>query len=219
MDITFKTRQFYPDELRLLKTLKTQKEKEGGSKIKFYHFVIAGLLAAGLTYLTTLIPDSLWTFLFGTLAVFSFAFIVFTPYEIYKMRKKQKDFLQRLNATIDKGTVDTCLINAKRIAIAKEYEDEGDLFIIEYDTDKVLYLWDYDYNLRKKFPCLDFEIYEENFFKLFGRQVYPLSERIKPLTIDKKSKWNYMRKIGAPGHLQTDNTNFDRLIEEYNNCA
>ena len=219
MDIPFKTRHFYPDELRLLKTLKTQKDKEGGSKIKFYHFVIAGLLGAGLTYVTTQIPDSFWTFLFGTLAVFSFAFIVFTPYEINKMRKKQKDFLQRLNSTIDKGRVDTCLINAKRIAIAKEYEDEGDLFIIEYDIDKVLYLWDYDYNLRKKFPCLDFEIYEDNFFKLFGRQVYPLSDRIKPLTIDKKAKWNYMSKVGAAGHLETENVSFDKLIEDYNNCA
>ena len=156
MDIPFKTRHFYPDELRLLKTLKTQKEKDGDGKIKFYHFVIAGIIGVGLTYITTQIPDSFWTFLFGTLAVFSFAFIVFTPYEIYKMRKKQKDFLLRLNSTIDKGTVDTCLINAKRIAIAKEYEDEGDLFIIEYDTNKVLYLWDYDYNLRNNFPCLDF---------------------------------------------------------------
>jgi hypothetical protein len=97
--------------------------------------------------------------------------------------------------------------------------DEGDLFIIEYDTDKILYLWDHDYNLRKKLPCLSFEIYEERFFKLFGRQVYSLSDRIDALTIDKKAKWNYMSKIGAPGHLQTDNVNFDKLIEEYNSCA
>jgi hypothetical protein len=141
------------------------------------------------------------------------------PYEIYKILRKRKEFLQRLSATIDKGTVDTCLINSKRIAVAEEFEDEGDLFIIEYDTDKVLYLWDYDYNLRKKFPCLNFEIYEDNFFKLFGRQIYPLSERIKPVTIDKKAKWNYMSKIGGPEHLQTESINFDKLIEQYNNCA
>lgn len=128
---TFRTKTFYPDELRLLTTLKTQKEKESSSKIKFHHFVIAGLLGAGFTYLATLVPDSFWTFLFGTLAIFSFAFIVFTPFEIYKMKRKHKDFLQQLNITIDRGTVDTCLINAKRIAVAKEYEDEGDLFIIE----------------------------------------------------------------------------------------
>jgi len=138
---------------------------------------------------------------------------------MYKRRKKQKYFLQRLKATIDKGTVDTCLINAKNIAIAKEYEDEGDLFIIEYDTNKIIYLWDYNYNLQKKFPCLDFEIYEDNFFKLFGRQIYPLSERIQPVNIDKKAKWNYMSKVGAARHLQTENVNFNKLIEDYNNCA
>jgi hypothetical protein len=219
MDITFKTRRFYPDELRILKTLKTQKEKQSSSKIKFYHYIIAGLLGAGCTYIAATIPDSFWTFLFGTIAVFSFAFIVFTPYETYKLKRRHKGFLQQLNAFIDKGTVDTCVINAKRIAVAKEYEDEGDLFIIEYDTDKLLYLWDNDYNLQKKFPCLDFEIYEDNFYKTYGRQLYSLSERIKPLIIDKKAKWNYMSKIGTPGHLETESKNLDKLIEEYNNCA
>jgi hypothetical protein len=219
MDIVFKTRQFYPEELRLLKTLRSQKVKEGDIKWRFHYLLIAGLLGVGFIYITTLIPDSFWTFIIGTLAVVSFSFIILAPYSVYTMRRKQKVFLQELNAIIDKGTVDTCLINAKRIAVAKEYEDEGDLFIIEYDDDKVLYLWGYDYNLRKKFPCLDFEIYEESFFKLLGRQVYPLSGRIKPLAIDKKAKWNYMKKIGAPGQLQTDSTNFDKIIEAYNNCV
>lgn len=219
MDIPFKTRHFYPDELQRLKTLKTQKEKQSGSKIKRYHFIIAGILGAGFTYITTIIPESFWTFLLGTLAVFCLAFIVVTPYEIYRMQKKANASLKLLTAYIDKGTVDTCLINAKRIAVAQEYEDEGDLFIIEWNADKVIYLWDYDDSLRERFPCLDFEIYEDSFFRLFGRQVYPLSARIKPLVIDKRAKWNYMSKIGAPGHLQTDNINFDTLIEEYNNCV
>lgn len=218
MDIQFKTRQFYPDEERLLRTLRNQKEKKDGSKIKFYHFLLAGLLGTGFTYLATLVGESFWVLPFGTLAIFSFAFIVFTPYDIYKMRRKNKTFLQRLTTTIDKGTVDTCLINARRIAVAKEYDDEGDLFIIEYDSDKILYLWDHNYNLAKKFPCLDFEIYDDDFFKLLGRQIYPLSDRMKPLTIDKKAKWNYMSRIGAPGQLQTENKNFDKLVEEYRSC-
>jgi len=55
MNILFKTRHFYPDELRLLKALKTQKTKEGRGKIKLYHFLVAGLLGTGFTYLATLI--------------------------------------------------------------------------------------------------------------------------------------------------------------------
>lgn len=218
MDIVFQTRPLYPDEQRLLRTLRTQKDKETGSKIKFQHFLVAGILGAGLTYLASTIKGGFWVFLFGTLAVFAFAFIVFAPYEIYKMRRRHKVFLNSLNAIINKGTVDTCLVNARRIAVAKEYEDEGDLYIIEWDTDRVLYLWDYDYNLRKKLPCLDFEIYEENFFKLFGRQVYPLSSRITPVAIDKKAKWKYMSK-NAPGHLQIDNMSFDKVLERINSYA
>jgi hypothetical protein len=219
MDITYKTRQFNPTELRLLKTLQTQKEKEGVSKIKFYHFLGAALLGTGFTYLATLTKSSFWVLPLGTIAVFAYAFIVFYPYEMYKLKKRHTVFLHNLNSLIDKGTVDTCLINAKRIAIAEEYEDEGDLFIIEYDTDNILYLWDDDYSMPKKFPCLSFELYEESFYKLLGRQVYPLSDRIDALIIDKKAKWNYMKMFGAPGHLQTDNTNFNKLIEDYNNCA
>ncbi|SDG23006.1 hypothetical protein [Chitinophaga filiformis] len=116
----------------------------------------------------------------GTIAVFAFAFIVFTPYETYKLRKRNGKFLQQITSFIDKGTIDTWLIDAKRIAIAKEYEDEGDLFMIEYDTDEVLYLWDHDYSMQKQFPCLKFEIYEESFVKLLGRQISPLSNRIDP---------------------------------------
>ena len=102
MEITYRTRPFYPDELRLLKTLRTQKEKEGVTEIRFKYFLVAGLLGVLFTYVTTLLPNSFWTFLFGTLAIFSFAFIVFMPYEIYKMRRKEKVFLQSLHTTIEK---------------------------------------------------------------------------------------------------------------------
>lgn len=219
MNITFKTRSFYPDELRILKTLKTKKEKETTSKIKFYHFLIAGLLGVSLTYFTTIIPDSFWTFLFGTIAVFAFAFIVFMPYEIYKQKNRHKLFLQQLSATIEKGTVGTSLVNTKRIAIAPEYEDESYLYIVELNDNEVLYLWDIEYNLNKKFPCLDFEIYEDNFFKLIGRKIYPLSEKIQPVKIDKKAKWNFMKQYGVSGHLETEKINFDELLQKYNNCA
>ena len=218
MDISFKTRHLYPDELRRLKNLKTQTERNNNVKIKFYYFVLAGLLGAGCTYIAIFTHDNVWILPIGTLAVLSFGFIIFTPYEIFRRKKKYKGLLQGIQAAIERGTVATCVINAKRIAVAKEYEDEGDLFIIEFDINKVIHLWNYDYSLKKKFPCLDFEIYEDDFFKLFGRQIYPLSNRIKPIIIDRKAKWNYMKKIGAPGHLQTDNIALDAIIEKYNNC-
>ncbi len=219
MKIQFKTRNFYPDELRLLKTVKKQKEKANKGKIRFYHFIIAGLLGAGLTYIIIIIPDSFWTFLFGTIAVLSFSFIVFMPYEIFKMKRKHNEILQKLNSLIEKGTVDTCQIIAKRIAVAPEYEDESDLYIIELDKDEILYLWDTEYNLKNKFPCLNFEIYDDQFFNLIGRQVYTLSDKIQPVNIDKKAKRNFFKQYGAPRHLETEKINFDNLLDKYNNCA
>ena len=103
--------------------------------------------------------------------------------------------------------------------LKEEFEDEGTLFIIEYETDKVLYLWEYDGIKIKKFPCLQLEIYEEEFFKLFGRQIYPLSEPIKPVMIDKKAKWNYMDKVGLHEHLHTEEINFDKLVTDINSYA
>jgi len=219
MDLEYHTRDFYPDELSILKTLKRKKEKEEVSKIKLYHFLIAGLFGAGLTYITAVIPDSFWTFLLGTIAILTFGFIVFTPREIYKQKKRHKTFLNQLTVMIDKGVVNTCHISSKSIAIAPEYEDESDLYIVKLNESEVLYLWDIEYNLYKKFPCLEFEIYEDDFFKLIGRQVYQLSEQFQPVKIAKKAKWNYMKQYGASTHLEIQNINFEELLEKYKNCA
>jgi len=217
----FKTRELYPDELRILKRLKTQTEKESGSKSKFYcQCILAVFLGIIFTYLARQTnEDSFWFFLFGTIVVFSFGFVVFMPYEVYKKQEKNKNFLQRLKAQIEKRTVEICCINATRIALAKEYEDEGDWYIVEICKDKVLYLWDITYNLNKKFPCLQFEIYEDNFFKLTEKQIYPLSEKIKPVIIDKNKKWKFMEQIGVPRQMITENISienisFDELINK-----
>lgn len=219
MNINYTTRNFYSDELRILKTLKTQKEKETISIIEPYHFLIAGLLGAIFTYITASIPDSFWTLLFGTIAVFAFSFIVFMPHKIRKQKNQHKLFLQQLSSTLEKGTVDTLVVNAKRIAIAPEYEDESDLYIIEIYDNEVLYVWDSEYNLSKKFPCLDFEIYEDSFFKLLGRQIYPLSKKIQPIKIDERAKWNFMKTYGLSRHLGAEKISFDELLQKFNKCA
>ena len=115
--------------------------------------------------------------------------------------------------------VRTCRINAEKIALAPEYEDETDLYLIKVNENEVLHLWDLEYNLKKKFPCLNFEVYEENFFTITGRQLYPLSDKIQPEKIGKKAKWNYMSKYGALGQLDVKYANFEQLVEEYRKCA
>ena len=219
MNIDYKTRALHSNELRMLTKLKKKAEKNMGSRIKFYHFLIACVLGACFTYITSIIPDSFWTFLLGTSAVFAFAFIVFTPYEIYKMKKEHKAFLNLLNSFINKGTVKTCIINSTAIAIAPEYEDESDLYMVKLNQNEVLYIWDLEYNLNRKFPCLNLEIYDDDFSKVTGKGIHPLSEKIDPIIIDKKAKWNYMKQYGIHEHLEVEKHNFEELLLKYKNCA
>lgn len=214
--LTYTTRPFSPAEKRFLSTMEKKLQKEIGGKIKFYHFIIAGCIGAAFTWLATLVPDSIWTFLFGVIAVIAFAFIVFAPYELYKARKKGNSYSQEIRSFLDKGTADTCVIRAKRIALAGEFEDEGDIYIIELENKNLLYLWDYDYTLQKIFPCLYFEIFEDSYYQLTGRLVNPLSEKFQPVYIDKKAKWNYMGKIGLAEHLSVEQADFALKVDEIN---
>ena len=216
MNITYTARPLYPDEQRILRTLQEKKKKERGTKINSRHFLIAAVIAASFGYLATVIHIGIFEFFFGTIAVFGVGFIVFAPFEIDKAKKRHRNSLADVSSYISQNTVRSCPIAAKRIAVADEYEEEGDLFIIEYDTDRVLFLWDYDYNLRKRFPCLEFEIYEERFARLLGRQVYARSEPFPAVTIAKKAKWNYLRKIHWPRNLTTLDVNFDQLVSAMN---
>jgi hypothetical protein len=216
MDMQKITRRFYPDERKMLKSLLKNKMKEAEKGIKYYHLIVIGLVAILFTYLASIIKIDFLFLVFGTIAVLGYSLIVFQPYEIYKKRKESKAFIKALQLYIDKDVIDVYPVRATRFALAREFEDESDLYIVELAKDKVLYLWDLEYNLKRKFPCLEFEIYENDFFKLLGRAIYPLSEKTEPLRIDKKAKWNYIKEVGTPGHLEIEEIEFDKIIERYN---
>ncbi|MDQ2657158.1 MAG: hypothetical protein M3Y60_07025, partial [Bacteroidota bacterium] len=158
------------------------------------------------------------TFILGTLALFCFAYAVIMPYERYKEIRKARRAINKVEGILDAGKVEVTPVKAKRIAVAKEYEDEGDLYIVEMENSQVLYLWDTEYNLHKNFPCLEFEIYEDEFYKVIGRQINPLSEKIKPVIIPEESKWNYLGKTD-PQHMEVERKNFDKLVDKMSQMA
>jgi hypothetical protein len=219
MNFTYTTREFYPDELQLLKKLKAKQIKESKPRFRFYHYLIAGIMGILFTYLAVDIKTGFLVFLFGTGAVFAYGFIVFMPFEMFKQRKSQKEFYKDVDYFIQRGTVDICSINAKRIAILPETEDEGDLFIIEYDNNKALYFLDNDYNIKEGFPCLDFEIYEDKFYKLIGTQIYPKGNPIQPITVDAKKMQSFFDQKGPTEHLSPESLDFDKFISDYNTSA
>ncbi len=203
-------------ELRWLNTLLKGQNNALKSKFKVSGFIVAAIIGTMCTWMASKMEDSFWLFLVGTIAIFSWSFIVFMPYELYKMHKNNRRNISLIEFWIKKGTVTVYPISALQIAKAIEYDDEGDLFIVEYDPDRLIYIWDHDGNLRKKFPCLNFEIYEDDFATLTGRPINPLSEKIMPVEINKMAKWAYMKHPGIPGHLDAEVGSFAEVVDKIN---
>jgi hypothetical protein len=209
-------RPLYREEAVLLKKIKTITMEEAQSKcpIKFFFVILLSGLAAA--YLASIIKIGFLEFIFGTLAVVAGVAVVFviSPYHIYKERRKGKQAIKQIDDYLTHNELTVTPIAAIRIAVGDEYEDEGELFIIEYQPGWILYMWDNDYNLRKKLPCLKFEIYDAPFALLMGRMVFSLSPKIKPVRINSKAKWDYLGKYG-PGHLQTEQIDFEDLLRRF----
>jgi hypothetical protein len=212
-------RQLNTKESKALQKIKSTAEKDIKRGHKIHFLFIAAVLGVICVFLANWTTYDSLKFVFGTISVLSFGFVVFMPYEIHKGIKKAKKKIKAIDGILAQDGVDVSIVNASRIAVAKEFEDEGDLYIVETINKDILYLWDNDYNLKKNFPCLEFEIYSEDFYKIIGRQINPLSEKINPITIDAKNKWAYLKKVGGPGHLTLEKRDFEEVLEQINNVA
>jgi len=213
------TRELTLKETKSLKKIRATNERILKRGYSWANAAIAFVLAVVLLYGATWTRYDLITFLLGTLSVFSLGYAFFTPFEMHKEIRKARRTIRNIDDVLNTGTVEVTPVVATRIALAKEYEDEGDLYLVEMDDDRILYIVDIDHNLRKGFPCLHFELYSDTFYNLVGRQINPLSEKIKPIIVDAESKWKYFKKSRMPVHLETKKTNFDRLLEKINNMA
>lgn len=216
MHLIFTERTLQPEELKLLNRLKARYEKQSISAKKPIYYLIAILIGLVSTIIVVNIPDSFWTFLLGTTAVFSIAFLIFVPYEAHKLKKRKQLHLEDLNAFIKSGKVSTCHIASDKIAFAGEYEDEGDLYLIELKSDWLLYVWDVDHKLRSIFPRSEFEIYEDKFYQIVGKVIIPLGKQIEAININPKAKWEYFKRNGWKSHLELENISFDGKIKQIN---
>lgn len=213
------TRQLTLKETKALNKIRLSVDTRLKQGYRAHYFLFAFILGTIFVYFATWTKYDFPVFVFGTIAVLSFACVVFMPYEIYKDLRRARLKIKQLDNVLGTNSIDVTPITAKQIALAKEYEDEGDLYIIETDNSDILYLWDNDYNLKKNFPCLEFEIYDKDFYELIGRQINPLSEKFKPIVINAKAKWTYLKNVGGPGHLTIERTDFKKIVEQINNVA
>ena len=211
------TRPLNEKELKTLGKIRSRREKELSQTFPWAQPLFAIVLCALSLYLATWTRYDLVTFLLGLFAIFCLAFAVIRPYEYYKDRRKAMSLMNRADAVLQSGVVEVATVTAKQVALAKASGNDRDLYIMEMDKGNILYMWDTYGNLKKNFPCLQFEIYGDDFASLIGRQMNPLSEKIKPVVLDPKSIRNYFKKAGAPVHLAVERRNFEKLIERISN--
>ena len=209
------SRPLYPDEIRLLNKLKRKMIKGRVPRWKLYHYLL--ILLAGAALADTARQVNVWfeTIVFGTMAAICFIFVVLSPFEIYRKKHRLQKKLMQINNLLMENILSVTLVHATEIALAEEYEDEGDLYLIAYEPGAVLYYWDHDYYLRKRLPCLTFEIYKDDFAALTGRPVHALGDKATLRMIGAKSKWQYLGKYGAPAHLATEQVEFEELMNRF----
>lgn len=201
-------------ETKALKKIRSTSDKVVKEGYKWHKIAIALAMAAILMYGALWTRYSLFTFVLGLGSVFSVGYAVFVPFDIHKDIRRARSVIRKVDEILNLGSIEVSPVSARQVAVAKEHEDEGDLYIVELEDNSVLYLWDKDDNFRKGFPCLQFELYNEEFARVIGRQLNPLSEKIKPVAIDDLSKWNYLRKFGSPDHRQVQKASFDKVVEK-----
>lgn len=217
MKLTTIIRCLYPNEITLLRQEQADALSRLQPKVKQYHYlaaVLSGILFFCLAYLLASYSDFL-VFLFGTIAVLCGAFVVFIPFEERRQIEKERVKAAKIEELIATNKIEVTPVTATRVAIAPEYEDECNMYVFEIAPDNVLYLWDYDYNLEEIFPCLEFDVYDDEVQGLIGYAVNPLSEKVDPVVLDREKKWKAMTDSGLPEDMSIEHVGFDRVVERY----
>ncbi|PQJ12769.1 hypothetical protein CJD36_003200 [Flavipsychrobacter stenotrophus] len=217
MKLTTISRPLYSNEIALLRQAQADALSQLQPKVKQYHYLVAvllGILFFYLAYLSASHSNFLFSFLV-LIAVLCGAFVVFIPFEERRQIEKSRVKAAKIEDLIAINEVEVTPVAATRVAIAPEFEDECNMYVLEIATDNVLYLWDYDYNLEEIFPCLEFDVYDDVVQGLIGYAVNPLSEKVDPVVLDREKKWKAMTDSGLPKDMSIEHIRFDEVVEQF----
>lgn len=138
----------------------------------------------------------------------------------FKQKKNGNKELRSLTEIQNDGKVSVVPLELNRVAKLEEYEDEGDLYLIETKDKECIYLWDAEYLLvdDKEFPSEQVEVYIDDIFK-FGidKKVRCSGNKLTPIIVSGENKWSFYGKVGFPGDLHAEEKSFDKIIEEIKN--
>lgn len=211
------TRKLSPAETKVLEMIRANYEKIIKKGPGIYPLILVIAIVLVSICLAIITSDRSAFVLFCITAVLFSLATVGMVLEILRPFRNQKKIIEEINRILDRGTVDVYPVRAKRIAIAKEYEDESDLYIIEMENDHLLYLRDHSFTLSGIMPCLEFEIYSNDFGELVNQQIVPLTNKIVPVVLDARAMLTYLLEEGFPEHMTIENGTLDELIERINN--
>lgn len=182
-------------------------------------FILVGITAASAIHIYYF-EKSNWS-LISKLFVCVAPIGVWVVVEQYlKQKKNGSKELQSLTEIQNKNQISVVPLELNRIAKLEEYEDEGDLYLIETKDKKCVYLWDAEYLLidDKEFPSDQVEVYVDDTFK-FGidKKVKCSGNKLTPTIVNRENKWSFFEMVGFPGDLQVEEKSFDEIIEEIKN--
>ena len=135
--------------------------------------------------------------------------------DYFKQKKNGSVELLALAKISKSGQISVLPLRINRIAKLEEHGDEGDLYLIENESGKCLWLWDAEYLLVEEasFPAEQTEVYpDETFRNSMGKKVKCSGEKLTPVVVDGAKKWAYFGKVGFPGDLQWEKKGFDEVI-------
>jgi hypothetical protein len=137
--------------------------------------------------------------------------------QYFRQKKNENKELQSLTEIRNENQILVISVELDRIAKFEEYEDEGDLYLVETKDKESIYLWDAEYLLfdDNEFPSEQVEVYVDDTFK-FGidKKVKCSGNKLTPIIVSGESKWTFFKRVGFPGDLQTEEKPFDKIIEE-----
>lgn len=137
--------------------------------------------------------------------------------QYFEQKKNGNKQLKNLTEIQNENQITVVSIELNRIAKLEEYEDEGDLYLIETKDKKCIYLWDVEYMLvdDKEFPSDQIEMYvDDTFIVGIDKKVKCSGNKLTPIIINAESKLSFFEKVGFPENLQLEEKSFDKIMEE-----
>ncbi len=146
------------------------------------------------------------------------ALLFYFPFEQIKSRKRLNNENTQIESLINKNEIEVYEIQTNQAIHFIQYDDEGELYLIQISENKLLYIWDDQTLIKKtKFPNTHFEIYKDIDLRwLLWNKVTYKGQRFTPKKVTANTKSKYFKAEGYPEDLTEIEGNIESFFEKVN---